>query len=330
VASLWESIKSGISLSDNDETVQLPEKEHQPFNIDLSTRSGVEASQQLPTLSDMQRIKTYQQAADKLPMPPVLWDEFQRASNRGASNQKIADIIKSDPTLAALILKIANSPGFGLRTEITDVGRGISHLGHSLVKGVVAKHCFAFNFSQKNKTYNVEQLWKHSIAVSALTEIVGRHIPRCNVDLAGTIGLFHDIGRMGFNAFAKDVQPAMFDPDVGYLTYEAVRFGCTHLEMGEIFARHWQLPEKIQLGIKYHHHPEFAEASAVPELIRAEVLAVSLADTLAKHLEFAGGNNGKTLPHESYAALLPKTTLYNIMHEQAVSKELWRVNTIEF
>ncbi len=305
------------------------QKEHYPFNIDLDTRNGFESEQIISTQNDPDRIRMYQKNIDKLPMPPVLWDEFQRATKRGASSKRISTIITSDPVLSSVILKTVNSPSFGLTKPIVDLKRAISHLGSNLVRGIVAKHCFSAVLPQKSKAYNIETLWKHGMAVSALAEIVGAHIPECNKDEAATIGLFHDIGRMGFNFFGTH-KSATFDHEKGYLHYESRRFGCTHIEMGELFAKHWKLPEKIQLGIKYHHHPGGAEIEAVPESIRPEVFAVYLADLLAKHLEFHGGNTSKTHPHESYAGMLPKITLYDIMHKKAVSKELWRVNCIDF
>ena len=326
---MLNSIKSGF-LKNKDRSARKEQKEHRPFNLDLSTRSGFESEQVLSTQSDLNRIKMYQKAVDRLSMLPVLWDEFQRAIKLGASNRKISAIITSDPFLSAMVLKIVNSPAFGLTKPIVNLGRAISHLGSNMVRAIVAKHCFSAVLPQKSRAYNIEALWKHGMAVSALAEIVGSHIPKCNKAEAATIGLFHDIGRMGFNLFETDHMPSTFDHDKGYLHYESIRFGCTHIELGSIFAMHLKLPEKVQLGIKYHHHPGGADIDAVPESIRPEVFAVYLADLLAKHMEFHGGNASKTLPHESYVGMLPKTTLYDIMHEQAVSKELWRVNCVDF
>ena len=328
---MWDSLKSRFSKNDSkQEDARIASKNHKPFNIDLETRSGFESEQILSTQSDFNRIKMYQDAVHQLSMPPVLWDEFQRAVKLDASNRKITSIIKSDPILSAVILKTVNSPAFGLSKPIVDLSRALSHLGSTMVRSVVAKHCFSAILPQKSRSYNIEALWKHGMAVSALAEVVASHVPGCDKDEASTIGLFHDIGRMGFNFFKSDQSEIMFDHDKGYLHFESIRFGCTHVEMGEIFAKHWKLPEKVQQGIKWHHHPGGAAVDAVPEAIRAEVFAVYVADLLAKHLEFHGGNASKTLPHESWAELLPKTTLYDIMHEKAVSKELWRVNCIDF
>ncbi len=330
-SAIWGSLKSRFTKPARSQSTASEgrDRDHNPFNIDLTTRSGIESSLVTPPFSDLNKIKSYQEAVDKLPMPPVLWNEFQRATARGASNRKIASIVQHDPVIAAALLKAANSPGFGLQKPIINIGRAISHLGYTMVRSVIAKNSFSQSFRRQGKAYNMEQLWKHGMAVSALAEIVGAHIPGCNREDAATIGLFHDIGRMGFSSLADEQMPAQLDHERGYLSYEVIRFGCTHVELGEIFAMHWQLPEKVRQGIKYHHYPAYESADKVPDSVRPEVLAVYLADLLSIHLEFPGGNPSKVLPNDSYRGMLPNTTLYEIMHEQGVSKELWRVNTME-
>ncbi|MDX8387472.1 MAG: HDOD domain-containing protein [Ghiorsea sp.] len=325
---MFKSLKSGLfgQPKKKEEYSKLQDM----FNIDLSTEKGVEAIQIFPESTDAARISMYQEAISSIPMPPLLWDEFQKALNKNASNTKIADIIKSDSVLSGEMLKSVNTAAFGLQKPINDVGRAISHMGHTMVRSLVAKHCFSSIFPARGKLYDLPMLWKHGMAVSALAEIVGESIKGCDPAEAGTIGLFHDVGRMPFNLFPNDINQAFIDyDDKGYLIFESERFGCTHVELGEIMANHWHLPEKVKQGIKYHHAPGSEGIEAVPEDVRPEVLAVFLADLLAIHLEFAGGNNGKLFPHFEYQSMLKKP-LNDIMHEQAVSKELWRINCIEF
>ncbi len=326
---MWHLFKR-VFTSQKKGASQTEDREHKPFNLDLDTRSGFEAKQLLETDSQAERLQKYKDAVKNLPMPSALWDEYQRLSRAGAPNRKLTSIIKGDPVLSAQILKAVNAPAFGLRKPIVDLNRAISHLGSNLVRSIVAKHCFSQVIPQMRGAYNLTDLWKHGMAVSALAEVVSKHIPKCEAKTAAVIGLFHDIGRMGLNFVKVEHQRIMFNHEKGVLIHEAERFGCTHVEVGCIFAKHWNLPDKIQQGIYWHHHPGGADKQVVPEAIRAEVFAVYVADLLAKHLEFSGGNASKTLPHESYASLLPKTTLYDLMQDKTISKELWRINCIDF
>jgi len=300
-----------------------------PFAIEpLSSNVIVEQLQ--PAVAPDSRLSLYQKSIHSLPMPPALWDAFQRACNKGASSHQLGEIIKDDPVLSAAILSASNSAIFGLRTPINNIDRAISHLGSSMVRSIVARQSFSSAFQSGSKVYNIQTLWKHGMAVSAIAEIIAPHIPGCQAEDAGTLGLFHDVGRMAFNLITEYMRPAESDNAKGHLVYEHARFGCTHIDMGVILAKHWQLPDKIAQGIQYHHHPAHAEVEAIPAVVRAEVLAVFLADMLAIQLGLSGGHTGITMPHAGFASMMPETTLADIANDKKVSAELARIEAIEF
>jgi putative nucleotidyltransferase with HDIG domain len=283
-----------------------------------------------PSHATPSRLTMYEKSIKSLPQPPALWQAFQKACDQEASNKVLGNIIKDDPVLAAAILRIANAPGLGVRIAITDIGRAIAHLGTSLVRSIVSHHSFSGTFAASGKVYDIQRLWKHGMAVSALAEIIAKYVPNCHPETASTLGLFHDIGKMSLNLFTQYQQPTTLDIDHGHLVFEYKRFACTHIDLGILLAKHWELPQAIVEGITYHHHPAFAEASDIPETIRAEVFAVYLADILAIYLGFDTGDSGITMPHPSFEALLPHTTLTEILQQPQVHQEMKRIEEMKF
>jgi len=281
-----------------------------------------------PAEGSSARLTLYERSISALPLPPVLWSAFQRACQEGASNHQLGDIIKGDPVLSAAILRTANTAGLVL-VEINDIAHAISRLGHSMVRSVVARHAFASPCSN-HSVYDPKLLWRHGMAVSALAEVVAAYIPACNADEASTLGLFHDVGRMGFNLITEFKQPAELDAAQGHLVYEYDQFACTHIDLGMLLADHWQLPEKIKQGIVYHHHPAYAEADAVPTEVRAEVLAVYIADMIAVQAGCAAGDSAVVLPHASFTALFPDSSLQEICNAKKVRRELAMIQAMEF
>ena len=283
-----------------------------------------------PAKSSESRLMSYQRSIRSLPLPPALWQAFQKACNADASSQKLAEIIKADPVLAAAILRTVNSASLHIGPSITDVGRAIAQLGTSMTRSIVAKHAFTASTPQ-GKAYDVKMLWKHGMAVSALAEIVAEYIPNCSREEAGTLGLFHDIGRMSFNLLTEYMQPATLNPDQGHLMYEVQRFGCTHVAMGELLGKQWQLPDKIIRGMIYHHHPAYADPETIPQDIRAEVLAVYIADLLTIHLKLSAGDIGISFPKAAYADMLQSNiTLHDILQHKRIASELTRIEAVEF
>ena len=284
----------------------------------------------IPSYGTASRLAMYEKSIQSLPQPPALWQAFQQACDHGASSQKLGEIIKDDPVLAADILRTANAPGLGVRVAITDIGRAVSHLGISLVRSIVSRHSFSKALNASGKVYHIHKLWKHGMAASALAEIIAEYVPGCNPDIASTLGLFHDIGKMSLNLFTQFQLPATLDMESGHLVFEYKRFACTHIDLGVLLAQHWQLPEAIIQGIAYHHHPAYAEPGDLPESIRAEVFAVYLADMLAIHLGFDTGDTAISMPHQSFEMMLPNTTLAEISALQRVQQEIKRVEQVEF
>jgi len=299
------------------------------FIVDTGTSHGI-PSQLIPAPQASDHVlQAFKQHIQNVPALPAVWGELQQAINRGDSAKDIAHIVRQDQGLTTEVLKAANSKGFANKREINDIGQAIVHLGFQAVRGIATQYGTA-NFSQQwCSPFSIQKLWKHSMAVSALTNITAKHIKGCNIGVASTLGLLHDIGRLGLNSICQTPFHDSPKSEQGFLIYEHEHFECTHVDAGVLLAQHWGLPEVLQQGIQYHHHPALGDIETIPEHIRKEVFAVYLADFLAIHFDIAGGNKLLVEPHQSFAPLL-QASLNTIAHDPHVNKELWRIQCIDF
>jgi len=299
-----------------------------PFDLDLTLGEGVSVTTQEPRAADEAFISQLQKQIAAMPKPSWVWHALQTAFAQQQSMRKIGQIIAQDTMLTAEILRVANAPAFGMLKSIADVARAVSQMGSNLVRSTATRHCMDGALNHSHGFYNQKELWRHAMAVSALAELVAKHVPNCNPHEAATLGLLHDMGRMLLNQTLKTSTMApsnsLLEPK-GYMHWEAMMAGCTHVEAGVLLAINWELPGTIVQGIRFHHHPAYAPAENVPEAIRNEVFAVYIADLIAIQMKFPGGSPCKSLPHPSYASLLPKTSLQEICNSEAVSKALWQV-----
>jgi len=325
--------KKKVSKKENAASIQQPKRQDVDFTDYFVVNTGVShgiPSQliQAPKTSK-EVLETFQQHIQNVPALPAVWNEIQQSIARGDSAKHMAQIVRQDQGLATEVLKAPNSKGFANKREINDIGQAIVHLGFQAVRGIATNYGTA-SFSQEWRTpFSIQKLWKHSMAVSALTSITAKYIPGCNAGAASTLGLLHDIGRLGLNSMCQI--PFHYPPksEQGFLMYEHEHFECTHVDAGVLLAKHWQLPEGLQQGIEYHHHPGLGHMENIPEHIRKEVFAVYLADFLAIHFDISGGNKLLVEPHESFAPLL-QVNLNSIAHDSHISKELWRIQSIDF
>lgn len=295
------------------------------FDLDLSQGKGTLAALLPSVEADGARLEAFAGRMSEVPTLPALWQELQAAFTRGESAKAICKLIREDPPLVGKLLAQANA--LGGKREIVDASQAIVRLGFPAVRSIAMHHFLSALRRSGSSPYPSSKLWRHAMSTSALATLVAKQIRGCDPSVAGTLGLLHDIGRIGINATEKGGLGGAADPERGYLAFEHARFGFDHLQAGVLLARHWQLPQAIQDGIGYHHHPAHSAPDKVPAAVRREVCAVYLADLLSIYFDNGGGHDFIVPPHSGWMALF-SGSFDAFAASRVVSKELWRVSCI--
>ncbi len=198
--------------------------------------------------------------------------------------QEVVRIVKNDSVLTARLLRVVNSPFYGLRAQVTTVDRAIMLLGTSMVVGVALSDSVQGLLGKPLDGYGGERgmLMRHELFCALCSKFLAKAGGgRVDPELAFTGGLLHDIGKAILSDFMKGrVQEAVAEVDRqeggDYLAAERRLVGADHTEIGLELAKNWELPDVLQAVIRHHHEPEQAE-----EEHRAMVYAVHLGDILA-------------------------------------------------
>jgi HD-like signal output (HDOD) protein len=113
--------------------------------------------------------------------------------------ERTVTIVGAEPRLTARLLQTANSVAFN-RTgkHITDLKTAITRLGHQLVQSAVMAYAvqqMKNEQSLRSIARQLGELWKESIAVASICQVMARHT-KVSADEAFLAGLLHGIGRM--------------------------------------------------------------------------------------------------------------------------------------
>ena len=195
----------------------------------------------------------------KIPaFPPIVLRALDLLSKEGTPFPELARLIESDATLSAQVLRMANSALFALTSPVETVQHGLVVLGvsrlHSLVLTVAATNYMRGAF----RTEALTKCWRHMLA----SAVIGRELARASSqepDRAYTLGLIHDIGRLGLlvgypDAYQEILAEAGRDA-VSLLDLEKRRFGMDHCEAGRMLMSQWGLPQAILIATGRHHDP---------------------------------------------------------------------------
>lgn len=260
--------------------------------------------------------KRLKEIEDLPPVPRTLQEVFHSLDSITTSAKTLEEIIKKDPVLTAKVLKMANSPYYGVHGEINSISKAIVLLGFDEIRNLVIGLSVTATFSRqfKIKNFSTNDLWFHSIGVAYCSKMLGERCDGMEPDELFTIGLIHDLGRflMPFY-FVKELEQAVsMSEQMGIGLIEAEeRLGISHAEIGAFLAILWQLSDLVVTTIRYHHHPKGAGQHSRTASV------IYVADQLVQKI-----GQGWNLDYKNTKLFVPKVLGLNATDIKAIAREL--------
>ena len=256
------------------------------FAVRGKPRSSVPMSELERILEEGQRIPV---------MPAAVLRLFALARDPRAGIAQIEASIRPDVTLAANVLRLANSATYGQCRRIDDIRMAVTLLGARRVCDLAASAHVLQIAGKYVHGYGIEAkaFWTHCSAVALLSEnIAKRHAPSA-LGHAFLCGLLHDVGKIAIsqawlgNPFELDLSRGASRLD--WLFAERSLLGTDHAEVGSSISAVWQLPPLVGQVIRWHHAPKES-----PEPSRPAASVVHVGNGLSHAMGF--GSHGAAWP----------------------------------
>lgn len=238
-------------------------------------------------------MSTAKQLLDKFsdihPLPSVVMAVNKLINDSESTMKDFEDVIKMDPVLVTRLLRLVNSPFYGLTQTVDSISRAVAFLGmknlHNLV--VIDALQTVFVAPKKSTGFSKKKLWHHSAAVSICSKMIAERIFGVNGDDALLCGILHDFGLL----IEEQIQPESFEKvynscrSTGALTaLEDEMLNTNHCDLGYLMTSEWNMSEGIQEAIRDHH------------LISDDMIPETLAGIIQISEYIAGQQNQTTLP----------------------------------
>jgi putative nucleotidyltransferase with HDIG domain len=219
---------------------------------------------------------------DLPPFPAVAIQALQLVSKAETRLSELHDLISADPAFAAEILRLANSPLYGIRTAITSTVQATMLLGFERVKGVALTIAMRSYIGNSLHIPVLRASWRHSLACAMVAEELVKAISKdIDKDTAYTNGLIHDIGRLGLAVTQPELYRPLLqsiqDSSSALMQSERELFGVDHCEAGRLMVTAWTLPEEF-IDITSRHHE--ARASETFDPLALVTLSCRMSDAL--------------------------------------------------
>jgi len=202
--------------------------------------------------------------SDRLPtMPTVVCELLAIPEWDDVDLSKVGDIISRDVSLASKVLRVVNSPFYGLLREVSSISQALAILGIRATRSI----CLSFsilNVLSKEKTsrFDYPGFWMRSLNTASAARELAITAKLPTEEESFLAGLLQNIGVMVFAHCAPQLYVSALnrakDKLSPNLDIERDELGTDHVEVAKVLFENWNLPSSLRVPVLYHHEPEKA------------------------------------------------------------------------
>jgi len=241
---------------------------------------------------------------DLPPLPAVVQELMASLGSEDLSADTIAVKLSRDPGLSAKTLRMANSSFYGMSRQVGSVQEALAILGLRTVRTLVMSAGVRATFEVPSSAgFDMEHFWRHAIGTALCAQALAQEA-RTDGDIAFTVGLLHDIGRISLAcAFPDDYAHVIAhqrEHDSAPIDAEQAMLGFDHAMAGGLLAEKWQFSALIAEAITCHHAPAMHHGPGLVGLVH-------MADAFSHALGLSGDINEAVpaTPPDIWQAMAP-------------------------
>jgi HD-like signal output (HDOD) protein len=224
-------------------------------------------------------------AVDRVPSLPTVVTQILAMVGKSASTAaELEALIRQDMALAGRLLKLVNSPFYGLAQPVASISQAVSIIGFASLKSLVLAASTSSLLQSDLSSYGFAErgLWKSSVANAALARAIAQRnrTHRDEIEEYFVAAFLKDVGILVLGPLAarSGLRLRKAEPgDEDLQRRERRILGFDHCWAGLKVAERWNLPEQIREAIAHHHR---MPADLPPDRVR-RLASVRLAERIA-------------------------------------------------
>lgn len=239
---------------------------------------------------------------DRMPaFPQSVHLILQLTSNIDCDPRDLVRVVDHDPVLTLHLLKLVNSPYFGLSRKISSIKQAVVFVGINTMKNLALSVAPLGVLPKKTRsTPLVNTLLLHSVATAVIARRIAKNQGISETQAADyfVAGLLHDFGKVVFarclpKLFLRATKQALREKR-SLLKVEKEIIGLDHTEIGALLGKKWRLPKKLAASMCDQTNWDTDKSSPIQRSVyTAHLIASTLdyghyaSDGLKKNLEAA-------------------------------------------
>jgi len=216
----------------------------------------------VPVARREDRLRAILDRIDELPSLPEFIARLLAAVEEPAvSGERVAEIVSEDQAMTAAVLKLVNSPYYGLSRRIGSIQHAVLLLGFRTVRNLALSAVLVKSFGRtsNDRRFQPAALWRHAVASAAGARLLALRLGADEAEEAFLAGLVHDMGIVIIDQYLHEEFRAVLDlvstRRVTLREAEREVLGRDHAFIGALLARRWNFPGAVVEAIGCHHAP---------------------------------------------------------------------------
>lgn len=169
---------------------------------------------------------------------------------------EVASCLEHDPALTARILRLINSPRYGLAIKVASVRHAASYLGRRSLQLVTLSFSLLDRFAKGPHRELYKGYWQRALTMACIGRRLAERDKEVAADEAYSTGLLADVGVLSLAQVVGDYYvalclklphgPEFQEAEINLLGFDHTAFGTRLLEG-------WGLPDRMLSAIRRHH-----------------------------------------------------------------------------
>lgn len=223
-------------------------------------------------------IERFLSSCARLPsLPSVVIKIIDASKDPDISLADVADILRVDPALSAKLLRIANSPLYAKRREISNLRDALSLLGLNAALTISLSFSLvkSLNDTEEASDDSYQNFWKRSILSATIAREIGLTLKLPNLEDFFLASLLQDIGILALYCSSSECLDDTISRTPKIIDNELNKLGVDHSDIGAWLLKSWNLPEKLYTAVLCSKTPYTKRAEAYEDEIFYQCIGLS-------------------------------------------------------
>jgi HD-like signal output (HDOD) protein len=183
--------------------------------------------------------------------------------------KQLEELALRDVSLAANLLRVANSALYGRTIRVSTVARAIGSIGVVAARKVMLAAAMRPLYASEG----LSAIWSHSLSTAPLCGALAAHTGLISAEEGLVLGLVHDIGAIAVQFLRREslkTRRNLIEGGCPPVYVERLLLGRDHGEIGADLIAGWNFPDEFVDSVRFHHQPERSQSDLAAMAYLAE------------------------------------------------------------